>query len=308
MSDHQPVLLHETLAALAVKPGGRYVDATYGRGGHARAILERLDERGRLLVMDRDPQAIAAARCNHADDARVTIVKDAFANLTAVVEAADWCGRVDGLLLDIGVSSPQLEQPERGFSFQSDGPLDMRMDPDSGQSAADWLAHADVVEIGNVLRRFGEERSYKRISRAIVAARDHQAITTTAQLADIVSKVITVRESHRHPATRVFQALRIFINDELSQLETALKQSGKLLAPGGRLCVISFHSLEDRIVKRFMRRHSLVDPIWRGLPDIPESALPLFERPHTAVRAGAEEIEHNPRSRSAVLRVAERRA
>lgn len=306
MLEHQPVLLHETLTALSVTAAGFYVDATYGRGGHAQAILEQLDDNGRLLVMDRDPQAITAAHDRHGEDSRVVIVRDAFANVANAVATAGWDKPVNGLLLDIGVSSPQLEQADRGFSFQNDGPLDMRMDTGSGLSAAQWLANAELMEIGSVLRDLGEERLYKRISRAIVEARELAPIETTGQLAAIVATAAPRREPGRHPATRVFQALRIHVNDELGQLEQALEQSLDLLAPGGRLCVISFHSLEDRIVKRFMRRHSLIDPVWRGLPDIPPHAQPMFRRPVRAVRAGASELARNPRSRSATLRMAER--
>lgn len=306
MSEHHPVLLHETLTALALRPRGRYVDATYGRGGHARGILERLDRHGKLLVMDRDPDAIAAAHSDIGADSRVTIVQEAFSKIGATADRLGWGGQTDGVLLDIGVSSPQLDEARRGFSFQADGPLDMRMDPGSGQSAAAWLARADVREIGQALRRYGEERFYKRIARAIVAAREQDPIERTTQLAAIVADAVPLREPGRHPATRVFQALRIVVNDELRELEQALEQTVALLAGGGRLCVISFHSLEDRIVKRFMRRHSLVDSMWRGLPDIPAHAQPVFKRPETAVRANAEEIRSNPRSRSAVLRVAER--
>lgn len=308
MSEHQPVLLHETLAALNVTAEGHYVDATYGRGGHAQAILDQLNEHGRLIVMDRDPQAIAAAQKKHGDDSRVTIIAGAFGDIASAIAPAGWQGRVDGLLLDVGVSSPQLDQAERGFSFRHDGPLDMRMDTSGGISAAQWIAQAELMEIGAVLRDLGEERFFKRISRAIVEARAVQPIETTAQLAEIVSSAVPRREPGRHPATRVFQALRIKVNDELGQLRNALEQSLDLLAPAGRLCVISFHSLEDRIVKRFMRRHSLIDPVWRGLPDIPPHAQPAFKRPARAVRASAAELDANPRSRSAVLRVAERHA
>ncbi len=302
MSDHQPVLLHEVLDALCVRSDGFYVDATYGRGGHARAILERLGSDGRLTVLDRDPQAIAAARAAHGDDARVTIVHASFGDLTGVVGAP---GRVDGLLLDLGVSSPQLDQPERGFSFANDGPLDMRMDTTAGESAAQWLARATIDELTDVIRRYGEERHPRRIARAIDNARREEPITRTGQLAALLSSVIPARDPRRHPATRVFQAIRIQVNDELGQLEAALDASLALLAPGGRLCVISFHSLEDRLVKRFMRRHSLADPVWRGLPDIPPEARPRLGRPARACRAGAAEQADNPRSRSAVLRVAQ---
>ena len=302
MSDHRPVLLQEALEALCVRPDGFYVDATYGRGGHARAILERLDRRGRLTVIDRDPQAVAAARAAHGGDDRVTVLHDSFANLASAVAAP---GLVDGLLLDLGVSSPQLDQPDRGFSFTRDGPLDMRMDTSSGESAAEWLARAKVDEISDVIRRYGEERQPRRIARAIDNARRDTPITRTGQLARILSAAIPARDPKRHPATRVFQAIRIHVNDELGQLEAALDASLELLAPGGRLCVISFHSLEDRLVKRFMRRHSLADPVWRGLPDIPPHARPRLARPPRARRAGEAEQAANPRSRSAVLRVAQ---
>ncbi|MBT8136908.1 MAG: 16S rRNA (cytosine(1402)-N(4))-methyltransferase RsmH [Gammaproteobacteria bacterium] len=306
MSEHRPVLLHETLVALAVQPAGRYVDATYGRGGHAKGILQQLGDEGRLLVLDRDPAAIASAAAAHTGDERVIIQHRPFAELGNAVAALGWAGSVDGLLLDIGVSSPQLDEPQRGFSFRHDGPLDMRMDPAAGESAAEWLAHASEREIGTVLKELGEERAYKKISRAIVAARQQSPIETTARLAEIVSDVIRVREPGRHPATRVFQALRIYINDELQQLEAALQQSLDMLTAGGVLCVISFHSLEDRIVKRFMRRHAQPDPLWRGLPEVPAHAQPVLARPAKAVRAGSAEVEINPRSRSAVLRVTRR--
>lgn len=303
MSDHQPVLLHEVLDALCVRSDGFYVDATYGRGGHARAILERLGSDGRLTVLDRDPQAIAAARAAHGDDARVTIVHASFGDLTGVVGAP---GRVDGLLLDLGVSSPQLDQPERGFSFANDGPLDMRMDTTAGESAAQWLARATIDELTDVIRRYGEERHPRRIARAIDNARREEPITRTGQLAALLSSVIPARDPRRHPATRVFQAIRIQVNDELGQLEAALDASLALLAPGGRLCVISFHSLEDRCVKRFMRDASQVRGPFRGLPNVPPEYRPQLKLIGKAVTPGEAEITANVRARSARLRIAER--
>lgn len=305
MSEHHPVLLHETLQALAVRPEGCYVDATFGRGGHAAAIVAQLGPTGRLLVADRDPQATASARRQYADDPRVTVVEESFDQLAEYVGAHDMAGQLDGLLMDLGVSSPQLDDPGRGFSFSQDGPLDMRMDPDSGQSAAQWLATAPPGEIAEVIRRYGEQGRAHRIAHAIVTARQEQPLTSTRQLADIVTAAVPYRERKHHPATRVFQAVRIHVNDELGQLQRALESCLPLFARGGRLCVISFHSLEDRIVKRFMRRHSQPDPVWRGLPEIPEHALPRLARPPRARRASQQEIETNPRSRSAVLRVAE---
>ncbi|MBT8144673.1 MAG: 16S rRNA (cytosine(1402)-N(4))-methyltransferase RsmH, partial [Gammaproteobacteria bacterium] len=230
MLDHQPVLLHATLEALAIRPDGCYVDATFGRGGHSAAILERLDRNGLLLVADRDPDAIAAARKRFGNDDRVIIVHDSFANLRSIVKAHGLNRRVDGLLLDIGVSSPQLDEAARGFSFANDGPLDMRMDTSRGETAAQWIARADESEITDVIRRYGEERMPRRIARAIVAARAEQPITTTAQLAAIVAAAIPQRDRKRHPATRVFQAIRIHINAELAQLEDALEASLDVLA------------------------------------------------------------------------------
>ncbi len=308
MLEHRPVLLHETLDALAVNPEGTYVDATYGRGGHAAAIVQRLGKSGRLMVLDRDPEAVAAAQAAHGSDSRVTVVAGAFANLGAVLAGAGWQGQVDGLLLDIGVSSPQLDDPARGFSFRTDGPLDMRMDPAASESAADFIARAEAGELYRIFRLYGEERHAKRIVAAILEARAAGPIETTTQLAEIIAAVVTRREPGRHPATRVFQALRIHVNDELGQLDRALEASLDALAPGGRLCVISFHSLEDRRVKRFMRQHAQPDPMWRGMPDIPAEAQAFFRRPARAIKPGAEETAANPRARSAVLRVAERRS
>jgi len=302
-----PVLKDEVLQFLAIRPDGVYVDGTFGRGGHARAILARLGPAGRLLALDRDPAAVAVARELEKQDPRFRIVHSAYSALSDVLAAQGLAGRVDGILLDIGVSSPQLEDPARGFAFRVDGPLDMRMDPGSGPSAAEWLDAADEAEIASVLWRYGEERSSRRIARAIVAARATAPISTTARLAAVIGAEIR-GEPGRHPATRSFQAIRMHINRELPELEAVLRAALAALAVGGRLCVISFHSLEDRIVKRFLRDHARVDPALRALPVVPDSARPVLELLTTrAVRASEAEVARNPRSRSAVLRAAEKR-
>lgn len=294
------------LQFLAVRPDGLYVDGTFGRGGHSRAILGQLGPAGRLLAIDRDPDAVAVARDLQAEDPRFQIVHSAYSALGDVLAAQGLTGRVDGILLDVGVSSPQLEDPARGFAFSATGPLDMRMDPGSGISAAEWLNAADEAEIAGVLWRFGEERSARRITRAIATARAAEPIRTTTQLATLIEGVVR-REPGRHPATRSFQAIRIHINRELPELEAALRAARAGLAVGGRLCVISFHSLEDRLVKRFLRDHSRVDPALRALPVVPDSALPDLALLTTrAVRASEAEVARNPRSRSAVLRAAEK--
>jgi 16S rRNA (cytosine1402-N4)-methyltransferase len=300
---HVPVLLAETLEGLRVVEDGIYLDGTYGRGGHARAVLARLGPHGRLLVMDRDPDAIADAESELGRDPRVAIRHAAFAGL------ADWeetSGGLDGVLFDLGVSSPQLDEPARGFSFQADGPLDMRMDPTRGVSAADWLAQAGEAEIADVLWRLGEERMSRRIARAIVAARSTAPLTTTRQLADLGAKTIGHRERNKHPATRTFQALRIHVNDELGQLEQGLEAATSRLKPGGRLAVISFHSLEDRVVKQFIRGEE-APRVRRGLPQ-PEAAPSALVAIGRAIFASDAETAANPRARSAVLRVAERRS
>ncbi|MGA1730999.1 MAG: 16S rRNA (cytosine(1402)-N(4))-methyltransferase RsmH [Steroidobacteraceae bacterium] len=302
--EHVPVLLEETLEALAVKGDGFYVDATYGRGGHAEAVLARLGNRGTLLVIDRDPEAVACAREHIGRDPRVTVVHADFAALDTALEAV---GRQpDGILLDLGVSSPQLDTPGRGFSFQRQGPLDMRMDPGTGQSAAEWLAEVDERELAMVIARYGEERFARRIARAIVGARAVHPIADTAELARVVAAAVPRREPGKHPATRTFQALRIHVNDELGQLERVLPKAVAALAPGGRLAVISFHSLEDRLVKRFLRDQSRDDPAWAGLPVVPEAARAKLRLVGRAVFPGEEEVRRNPRARSAVLRAAER--
>ncbi|MDQ2971725.1 MAG: 16S rRNA (cytosine(1402)-N(4))-methyltransferase RsmH [Rhodanobacteraceae bacterium] len=308
-STHIPVLRDEVLAGLALRPHGRYFDGTFGRGGHARAILERLAGDGRLLLMDRDGEAIAAARRAFVDDPRVAIRRGNFAELDAWDQTR---GELDGVLLDLGVSSPQLDDPARGFSFMTDAPLDMRMDTSTEMSAADFLAQADECEIADVLWRYGEERMSRRIARAIVAMRAQAPIRTTRELAELVERTIGRRERNKHPATRTFQALRIHVNDELGSLERGLRAATRALKPAGRLAVISFHSLEDRIVKRFIRGDDMPSKIRpakvrRGLPqpEVAKSPLRAIGRAQFPTDA---EIRVNPRARSAVLRIAEKRA
>ena len=302
-TEHQPVLLAEALAALALKPDGTYLDGTYGRGGHSRALLPRLGPTGRLIAIDRDPQAVAAAASLR--DPRFSIHHARFSALAQVLDALG-VEKLDGMLFDLGVSSPQLDAPERGFSFRHDGPLDMRMDPTQGESAAQWLSHAGESEIREVIRDYGEERFAQQIAKAIVAARPVQPLRTTRQLADLVGQAVRTREARQDPATRTFQALRIFLNQELEDLSLMLPQALRRLATGGRLAVISFHSLEDRIVKQFYARAAR-PPVPRGLPlreaEMPAPLLGLIGKP---VRASAQEVAANPRARSAVMRVAER--
>ena len=306
MGGHRPVLCDAALEGLAVRPDGLYVDATYGRGGHAAAILAQLGPEGRLWVLDRDPEAVAAAREQLGEDARVTVVADSFAHLGEHLAAAGLNGSVDGILLDLGVSSPQLDRAERGFSFRHDGPLDMRMDPSQGEDAASWLARVEEKELIRVLRDYGEERFARRIARAIVAARAEEAITSTGRLAALVAEAVPRREPGRDPATRTFQALRIAVNDELGELERVLPVALEALTRGGRLVVISFHSLEDRRVKRFMRDEARGD----APPDAPLREDQIRRRLTLvggARRAAEGEVAENARARSAVLRVAERR-
>lgn len=308
MTEHTPVLLDEVLAGLGVQADGRYCDATFGRGGHTAAILGALGPSGRVIAIDRDPEAVQAGRRRFAGETRLTLVKGSFGQLEERVRAAGFDGELDGVLLDLGVSSPQLDEARRGFSFMQDGPLDMRMDYESGQSAAQWLARAGEREIADVIHGSGEERYARRIARAIVAARSAAPIERTGQLAQLVADAVPTREPGKHPATRTFQAIRMHVNGELGALEAALPQAVRLLAAGGRLCVISFHSLEDRLVKRFMRREQAGDPVYAGLPAIPAHARPRLRRVGPAIRAGVAEVERNPRARSATLRVAERLA
>ncbi len=303
--EHEPVLRNEAVAALNVRPDGIYVDATFGRGGHARAILEQLGPDGRLLALDRDPQAVASAKQQFAEEVRVTIVHGPFSMLASAVDERGWRGRVNGILFDLGVSSPQLDDPARGFSFRTEGPLDMRMDTTRGESAADWLNRAAEQEIADVLYQLGEERYARRIARAILRSRAENPITTTKQLAEIVAGAVPTRERSKDPATRSFQAIRLHINRELDELRAALPQALDVLAPHGRLAVVSFHSLEDRIVKQFMRTQEKGKEL---PPDLPvrhveiQSRLKVIGKP---VRAGEDEVRRNPRARSAVLRIAE---
>jgi 16S rRNA (cytosine1402-N4)-methyltransferase len=307
MYAHTPVLLDEVLDGLAIKADGRYIDATFGRGGHSAAVLARLSARGRLLAIDRDPMAVAAAREKLGSDARFSIVHGEFSRLGELVRGAGG-GEWDGVLLDLGVSSPQLDDASRGFSFMQDGPLDMRMNPAAGTTAAQWLARVSERDLERVIREYGEERFARRIAQAIVAARRTQPIDRTLQLADIVSAAVPRREPGKHPATRTFQAIRIHINNEFAEIEAALQAALDLLKPQGRLCVISFHSLEDQIVKRFIQKHSHDDPMYAGLPNIPAHARARLKRIKGAIHPTEAEVARNPRSRSAVLRVAERRA
>ncbi len=305
---HVPVLLAEVIDGLRVLSDGIYMDCTFGRGGHTRALLERLGSSGRVIVIDTDPEAVAAGRALAAQDARVSVEQANFDRVAAVAAEHHVTGRVDGMLFDLGVSSPQLDDPARGFGFQEDGPLDMRMDPAVGQSAAAWLANAPAEDIARVLREFGEERHARRIARAIVVQRGQRAIETTRQLAEIVAASRPrAGAGRRHPATRTFQAIRIHVNGELEALDAALEQVPGILAAGGRLAVVSFHSLEDRRVKRFMRAHARPPSAPKGMPVTPAGPPPLLRIVGRAVRAGAEEVRANPRARSAVLRIAERR-
>lgn len=303
---HITVMLHEAVDALAIKPDGIYVDGTFGRGGHSRLILSRLGEGGRLLAIDRDPLAIAEAQT--IKDPRFEIIPGAFSGLADYLAERGLTGKVDGLLLDLGVSSPQLDDAERGFSFQKDGPLDMRMDPTSGVSAAEWLAYAEAEDIAWVLKEFGEERFAKKIARAIVHDRDQTPFTRTRQLAELIARLVPNKEKNKHPATRSFQAIRIYINSELEEVERALHGALQVLAPQGRLAVISFHSLEDRIVKQFIRRQEKGPEIPHGLP-LTEAQLAgnrTLRSVGKAMKPSEEEIAANPRSRSSMLRVAQR--
>ena len=301
---HASVLLNEAVEGLNVQPSGVYVDCTFGRGGHSRLILARLGDGGRLIALDRDPQAVEAAA--EIRDTRFTIIHGAFGRLAELLKARG-IARVHGVLLDLGVSSPQLEEAARGFSFRRDAPLDMRMDTTQGRTAAEWLATATESEIREVIKNHGEERFAKQIAAAIVAARSRGSLGTTRQLAALVAEAIPTREPRQDPATRTFQALRIHVNQELEELALVLPQCLTLLDAGGRLAVISFHSLEDRIVKRFMREHSRADALPARLPvrarDLPEPKLRLVGR---AQRASDAEVIANPRARSAIMRIAER--
>ncbi len=304
---HTSVLLNESVEGLAVKPDGLYVDATFGRGGHSRAILAQLGESGRLVAFDRDPQAIKAAD-SLVEDQRFSIVHEPFAQMATSLEALGLSGKVDGVLMDLGVSSPQLDDAERGFSFLRDGPLDMRMDTTRGQSAADWLASAEEQDIAQVIKEFGEEKFGKRIAHAIVNERVNTPITRTAQLAALIDEAVPVKDKFKHPATRAFQGIRIYINAELEQLREGLKAAVSVLKPGGRLAVISFHSLEDRLVKRFMREQSRGKAVPHNLP-VTQAEIDADKVLRTlgkAIKPSPQEITQNVRARSSVLRVAEK--
>ncbi len=304
VKEHQPVMLTEALKALNIHADGIYIDATFGRGGHTRAILEKLSSKGRLLVVDKDPEAIFVANSLMRHDHRLMVRQGSFANLYAFCKEEGLVGKVDGILFDLGVSSPQLEEQSRGFSFRLEGPLDMRMDPLTGISAADWLNEAKESEIAWVLKTYGEERFYRRIARAIIAARSKSPITSTVKLAEVIAKAHPAWEKHKHPATRCFQAIRIFINNELDELSLGLEEALKLLALNGRLVVISFHSLEDRIVKRFIHKHEKGDEHPRGLPVLADQMNQKLRRVGRKIKPSLKEITENVRARSAVLRVA----
>ena len=306
MDEHKPVLVAETLAALDLEADGYYVDATFGRGGHTALILQALGREGRVLALDRDPAAIAAGRQRFADEVRLTLVHSPFADIAACVQTHAYGRPCRGVLFDLGVSSPQLDDPARGFSFRADGPLDMRMDPTRGEPVSAWLARAGVDEIRQVIATLGEERFARGVAQAIVRARAEAPIERTSQLVAVVARAVKTREPGKNPATRTFQALRMFINDELGQIETALGGALEVLDRGGRLAVISFHSLEDRLVKRFMKRESEVDPALLDLPILPPDVQPRLKLVGRKARAGDVEVDSNPRSRSALLRVAEK--
>ncbi len=301
------MLVEEAISALALRADGLYVDATFGRGGHTAIILQHLGEEGQVVAIDRDPQAIAAGQTRFAGEKRLRLVHGEFAQMDQIVRAQTGRQDCDGILFDLGVSSPQLDDPARGFSFSQDGPLDMRMDPTRGESAAVWLAHAGVDEIRHVIVTLGEERFARRIANAIVRDRDTHPLERTAELAALVARCVP-RQAGKHPATRTFQALRMFVNDELGQIERGLSQAARLLAIGGRLVAISFHSLEDRLVKQFIASKTELDPALARLPVLPAGLTPPFKRIGRKLRAGQAEVAANVRSRSAVLRVAQRQA
>jgi len=301
---HQAVLLEEAVSSLKVRGDGNYLDATFGRGGHSRAIMAQLTEQGRLFTLDKDPQAIAAGLEEWDEDPRFSIIQGSFAEMDRMVQEWQIERNLDGILLDLGVSSPQLDDPERGFSFRKGGPLDMRMDPTTGVSAADWLREAPEREITRVFWEFGEERHARRIARSIVKVRQQQSLETTTQLADLIEKTIGKREK-KHPATRCFQAIRIFVNNELGDLTEGLKAAIRVLRPGGRLVVISFHSLEDRLVKRTFREAARPGKVRRNIPAHPDWS-PSLKLIGKAIRPSEQEISANPRARSAIMRVAEK--
>ncbi len=302
---HLTVLLQEAVDELVLDPDGFYVDGTFGRGGHSHLVLERLNK-GELLAFDKDPEAIKVAAERFGDDSRFSIEQQSFAQLQTCLESRDRVGRVDGVLLDLGVSSPQLDDAERGFSFLNDGPLDMRMNPDVGLSAAEWINSAEEAEIARAMKEYGEERYARRIAGAIVREREIEPITRTLALAKIVAEANPAWEKNKNPATRAFQGIRIFINNELGDLEAVLDQALESLAVGGRLVVISFHSLEDRLVKRFIRRHERGDELPPGVPVMESQLNKRLRSIGKAVKASKGEVDANVRSRSAIMRVAEK--
>ena len=311
-AEHSTVLLHETVEGLALKENGIYIDGTFGRGGHSRLILSKLSASGRLIAIDRDPKAVAEAQ--KIQDSRFHIEHSAFSDILPICEKLNLVGKIDGILLDLGVSSPQLDDAARGFSFMKDGPLDMRMDNSQGLSAAEWLQRVSEQDLAWVLKTFGEERFAKKIAKAIVdynksaVQNGGECLTRTLQLAELIAQTVPFKDKHKHPATRSFQAIRIFINAELDELEKVLASALAVLAPGGRLSIISFHSLEDRMVKHFMRKQSQGEAIPKGLP-LREDQIQRNQRLKVigkAMMPSEDEIAQNPRARSAVLRIAER--
>ena len=304
--EHIPVLLEEVKEGLNIKKNGIYIDGTFGRGGHSQMILSQLGSKGRLIGIDRDPDASESLNTVFETDKRFKFIKNEMANIKEITVDNYKSEKIDGLLLDLGVSSPQLDNAQRGFSFQKEGPLDMRMDSNNGISAAKWLEKVSENKLRHILFKYGEERFSSRIARAIIRHRREKPIETTKELADIVKRAYPKTHQKKHPATKTFQAIRIYINDELKQLEKALIASIEILEGGGRICVISFHSLEDRIVKRFMKSNSLVADQYRGLPEVPDDYKPKLKIIGKAIKSEVDEISHNIRSRSAVLRVAER--
>ena len=306
VSTHNPVLLTQVLEGLNVRHDGIYVDCTFGRGGHSTAILERLDENGRLFVFDKDPLAFRHAQNMFDHDSRVIAIHGSFSLLTEKLQAHQVMGSVDGLLFDLGVSSPQLDDAGYGFSFLRDGDLDMRMNPQSGISASDWINTAPEEEIENILRTYGEERYARRIARALVKARSEIPVTRTSQLAEIISSTVPTREKKKNPSTRSFLAIRIYVNDEIGELKAVLKQVNDVLKPGGRVVIISFHSLEDRIVKRYMREEATGGDFPPDIPITRDKLIPRLRLVGKAVKPSDEEIKRNPRARSAVLRIGEK--
>lgn len=307
MEKHKPVLFDSVMEGLAIRPDGIYVDGTFGRGGHSFGILQRLGPKGRLMAIDKDPEAVSVAKQDPFHDPRFSIVHETFSNLQKVVRDNGWKVKVNGILLDIGVSSPQLESAKRGFSFSKDGPLDMRMNPSQGMDAATWINQAERAEIRRVLWQYGEDRYTKRITDAIMKAREEKPITRTHELSDIIIKACPAHEVKKHMATRTFQAIRIFVNRELDELRDTLPQCLEALVVGGRLCVVSFHSLEDRLVKRFLQKESR-DQLPREVPVLAKDIKHRLKPIGPLIRSTETEIKENPRARSARLRIMEKLA